>query len=200
MGKTAGLLLTLITLLCGFPVLLLEFSPAAEAPRRASAKAPRYKVNYYDISGDSLESLVKEMERKGPVDPGGNRRYGALDWKISWSWPLSSGSRPDYEKTTVTPEIVMTLPRLKNRDGLSRDLLDKWDQYSARLVAHEKNHLRIASETLRRVESRIAALPESMHFRDANRIIREEIVRGKSRDLHYDQATLHGRTEGIVLK
>ncbi len=118
-----------------------------------SAKRGSSKTITYTLTGKTLAELVKEIEKKGPVDPNESKRYagkcrGRLDLKLEakdLDYAVSgSGGRVEAEvwlkSGSVAASCEITLPKLASDKPLSADAKKEWTRFAAAVQKHEEGH------------------------------------------------------------
>lgn len=120
----------------------------------------RKSVSYFDIKGNSADTLDAALNARGPVAMGSSSHHPGAT-KIRF------GGNATYEqrdgrchiagvKITVDTEII--LPRWRDRRNASRQLSMIWDTLSDDIRRHEDRHVDIARQHARRMEQGILAL------------------------------------------
>jgi predicted secreted Zn-dependent protease len=140
---------------------------------QASSAEPTVEVNveYYNVSGASGRQLKKQMKSLGP-----NGYWAYTRWRIHWSADC---------KVKLT--VNYTFPRLANRDAVPLPLRQNWDAMVVALKAHEEKHGGFGRGAANEISK--------ADCKGAKGIIRK----WSRKDDLLDSATVHGRTEGVVL-
>jgi predicted secreted Zn-dependent protease len=102
----------------------------------------------------------------------------------------------------IKTSISITIPHWTGVAGADDDLKQRWQNYSAALLAHEDGHKRIAIAAAREIKNRVnkiksaptCAQLEATISLTANKVIEDFRQREKA----YDERTAHGRTQGAV--
>ncbi len=154
-------------------VLAMVFDMAR--PDRAATDGPFVKAEIvtvtYDIVGDDLADLERQMEWKGP---GGYWAYA----RTNWEWDA---------QCNMTFRARVTMPKLVSRHRLDQAELAEWDRMFAALEAHEMGHIEIGKAW--------ASAIKAAGCRDSDRID----AQWRDEDGEYDRRTNHGRLEGVYL-
>ena len=148
----------------------------------------------------SMTTLHQALLKAGPKDIFGRARYAEVRWDIGWHWPNNHG-KLQLNAFTVTPKIVVTLPKVEPMLFASEKERLSWELVYKAIVVHEANHIAAAISTVEKVTSALraeasksTATPESM-----NLAAQACLSKNRQWDLEYDQRTDHGREEGIKL-
>ncbi len=146
--------------------LLAVASPVDAAPKTVEV------VKHYEVSGDTLGQLRRDLARNGPKG-----FWGFTRWWITWS--------PSCE---IKLDITITMPRLAPTANLSAQDLAIWNAMVDALYRHEQMH----AEHGRQAAAEIIA----SNCDQPRRIIRK----WANRDRALDRQTRHGATQGVTLK
>jgi len=157
-------------------------------------------VDFYSISGASENDLRREMSAKGPTGTGG--RFDAYTrWNIRWRYSYrQAGGLCRIDSVTTDVTVTMTLPKWQDESAASERLQRRWREYLTALTTHENGHRQNGLDAAHEIDRGIAALPAQANcgaLGAAANALGDEIIRNhKQRDLDYDRATSHGRTQG----
>lgn len=181
-------------------------APIAKAPdgKEASRVKVSETVEYYDIGGASVPALWHNISTHGPRS-GKTAWAGHARWDVSWvfDWRATE-TGCQIEEISTSLAVTYTLPRWSGRNLADQELRDKWDRFSLALRLHEEGH----GANGRRAAERINATLEQLGPRPtcnalslaaeeaARRVIDEEALN----DRLYDNTTLHGLKQGVVLR
>lgn len=169
------------------------------------ARAEDLEIMYYDIVGTRAGELRDAMDRQGPWDTEENIRYDArTDWFIVWYYKYALDDRGcRLTSFEVNLEVEMILPRWKNRDESSAELVREWDRYSAALREHEEGH----RQNGRGARDAIAKGFERLGTYRTCKKLEAEITKFTDRllekyqalDARFDRETDHGLRQGAEL-
>lgn len=134
------------------------------------------KKNYYNISGQTVKELRREMKTYGP--PKNTGKY----WGYTERTNPRRQSRCAFDLT-----ITYTLPNWVDQQSAPIELQKKWNRMYPKLVQHEEGHGKYA---LREAKERLQA---------KCRFKRQIKARRKFRNRIYDAVTLHGLMTGVHL-
>lgn len=160
-------------------------------------------VDYYDIEGSRKKDLIKEMKKKGVKEKKG-RFHAHTNWRVNWNYryaPASDGCRIH----SVTTDLVIQyfFPRWIPPEGVSPDLVEKWESYYAALKAHEEGHAEIGRKAAREIEVLLPGLGKGLscgQIRGAVDAEGERILNQyREEEADYDAITRSGRTQGAYL-
>ena len=171
----------------------------------ANPKVKTY-TRYYAIEGDDIETLRKEMSEKGPVDSRTKKKMWAYTkWNVSWSIAFNEqASFCRLKRTDVSVKILYILPRWVNRDPADPELVKKWDVYFDKLMEHERQHAKHGKDAAKNIIKTFKGMPKmrkcSSIRRSAAKAAAEIIDFYAKRDIIFDKETMHGISDGVVLK
>lgn len=155
----------------------------------------------YLVRGDSAEAIRASLDRLGPWDPSGSRRYDAYTrWNLEWHFDSrGSFNACEIARVWTTLRVTMTLPRHGSPSSLPEELRNAWTLYLQRLSLHEEGHVRIPSDAAREIETALDRLrrPDCQLLeQDANRIANAILQRARAADRSYDIQTDYGGSQG----
>jgi len=179
-------------------VTLLLMRTAAQPQESGCDKEP--KISPYIVTGTTAEELENSILSNGPVDEQGVRRYAYTAWKVSWSWPFDTEGKPEFEKSTLTCNVNIMIPKWDPPSNVDTQLRKRWEQLSAAILSHEMNHANKALERAPRIIDNIKAAREAnpnFAWDDANRVGFMTLRTIRDLDRSYDLKTKHGKLEGI---
>jgi predicted secreted Zn-dependent protease len=134
---------------------LLLLSATASASAVDLVKTYRY----FTIGGTTLEEIQKELATRGPhVGRSGSRHPGAT--RMAFTTHIGYARGPGFcriSSARVTLKVDITLPRWNRRSRSEQDVRLFWDTLSADIRRHEGQHVDIATEYARKLESALAA-------------------------------------------
>jgi predicted secreted Zn-dependent protease len=157
-------------------------------------------TRYYPVTAATVSGLRDEMRAVGPAADG-RQWAGATQARTRWTFThRRRGMVCMLYDVRVVVTAQMRLPRWQPDVPPDSATQAWWDDFSARLLAHERGHVRIAvdgareiAETLRPLEGSVSCDALTMRANGAARII---LVRARERQAEYDRVTGHGvRTE-----
>jgi predicted secreted Zn-dependent protease len=134
-------------------------SPDAKVIRAAPAAPPSgaawgpatlgaARIEYYDVSGASLEQLMAQTRARGTEGWAGHT-HTHVAYRFT-TQAVSGGCRVDA--VTVTLDAVVRLPRWVDRDAAPAEAQQAWDRMLARLTDHEQGHVQIGQSSADAVE------------------------------------------------
>ncbi|MCB0320181.1 MAG: DUF922 domain-containing protein [Bdellovibrionales bacterium] len=169
------------------------------------ALIPGVEIQYYPVSGMTLDEISRSMKRNGPQSSNGVHRAARVQWRVSWHWRErghKSDTSPDFSSLRMDTSIKMVFPILINRLELPAQDLREWERFSHSLARHEKIHIwhvitgtaRIKSEILQAFETN-----RDLSAREANSIGKRILEEIRTLDYEFDKTTMHGQSEGVIL-
>lgn len=188
------------TLSCG----LAAVAACATAPPVDVGKVPPdvdvvMSMRYYPVSAATVKALREEMRTVGP-SADGRKWAGATQARTRWTFGhLRRGMVCMLYDVRVIVTAEMRLPRWQPEAPPDSATQAWWDDFSARLLEHERGHVRIAvdgareiAETLRPLEGSVSCDALTMRANGAAQLI---LVRARERQTEYDRITGHGAQE-----
>jgi predicted secreted Zn-dependent protease len=158
------------------------------------------RTNAYAVSGMTAREIRLAIDRQRPwKEP----QDASTSWGIKWSYTSASTDVDCQVRTLdIKTSISITIPHWTGVAGADDDLKQRWQNYSAALLAHEDGHKRIAIAAAREIKNRVnkiksaptCAQLEATISLTANKVIEDFRQREKA----YDERTAHGRTQGAV--
>ncbi|MBT8138322.1 MAG: DUF922 domain-containing Zn-dependent protease [Gammaproteobacteria bacterium] len=161
-------------------------------------------TEYYDVSADTLGTLLLVLQSEVPERPGGKTFHGYTRADVNWHWQLAQvGARCRVQQARAIVNIQTTLPRLYWTTPGS-EVERVWQQWMPALARHEQQHANNAIHVARRGEHRLLGLPpqascEAMNAQ-AQRMASQLHDELRKIDRDYDNDTRHGETEGATLQ
>jgi predicted secreted Zn-dependent protease len=156
-------------------------------------------TRYYPVSSATVKELREEMRTVGPAAEG-RKWAGATQARTRWTFGhLKRGMVCMLHDVRVTVTAEMRLPRWQPEARPDSATQAWWNDFSARLLEHERGHVRIAvdgakeiAETLRPLEGSVSCDGLTMRANGAAQMI---LVKARERQAEYDRVTGHGAQE-----
>jgi predicted secreted Zn-dependent protease len=153
-------------------------------------------TRYYPVSAATVRELRAELRSTGPLSDG-QRWAGATQSRVRWNFRyLRRGMICMLHDVRVFVSAEMRLPRWEPEAPPDSATLEWWRDFTARLLEHERGHVRIAvdgareiAETLRPLEGSVSCDALGMRANGAAQLI---LVRSRERQAEYDRVTGHG--------
>jgi predicted secreted Zn-dependent protease len=188
------------TLSCGLAVA----AACATAPPVDVGEVPAdvdvvMSTRYYPVSSATVKELREEMRTTGPAADG-RKWAGATQARTRWTFThLRRGMVCRLFDVRVIVTAEMRLPRWQPEAPPDSATQAWWNDFSARLLEHERGHVRIAvdgareiAETLRPLEGSVSCDALTMRANGAAQMI---LVHARERQAEYDRVTGHGAQE-----
>ncbi|HEY9878038.1 MAG TPA: DUF922 domain-containing Zn-dependent protease [Leptolyngbyaceae cyanobacterium] len=176
-------------------------------PKQAkSSVSPTVSTHYryYPISGNSVTELRNQMNRQGPMDPTEGRRYDAkTDWYVRWAYShATSGRGCSIRSLTTDVEVTITYPQWVPTSRADRSAIAEWQRYMSALQLHENGHKDngiAAGQSIVQTLSHLPAYSSCQQLDTAANAAAQSVIRQyNQQDVHYDQTTHHGSSQGAV--
>ena len=179
--------------------LLLASSMAANA---FADEQPR--IEYYPIEGSSASQLQFAMAARGPAGDDGRRFHGYTRWFVRWKYNTTrQGKSCQVTSVDVQTSGTITLPQWTNEGAARPALRERWQRYIAALRRHEEGHYRFAVEAAAQIRESLSGMKSGLGCGDLQQRANargQAILEAQRRsERAYDQATGHGRTQGVTL-
>jgi predicted secreted Zn-dependent protease len=153
---------------------------------------PNATVVYYDISGSTENGLRDQLDASGPVGYDGYKGDSTTRWYITWHWPTNQDGSCQMDQTAVSYEIKVIFPRWQPTEGVSAQLVARWEQYTAALLEHEKGHVDLVVLNVPKVVEAV----KGRQCEAANAVGEMMLAEIRKQEVEYDAATNHGATQG----
>ena len=157
----------------------------------------------YQITGDSADALRQEMSKLGPSDIASEHFDASTKWSIQWQYhyqPVANGCQLD--KVMVKVDISYHFPEWSNYSLGNDALKHHWDIYMHHLQIHEQGHAENGIAAATAIEYTLNRLPVMQSCEDlantADSIAYRVIAEHNTKDIHYENETQHGATQGAT--
>lgn len=146
-------------------------------------------TGFYDIQGNTAQSLDRDIKRKGPL-----KGHALASAAIQFE-PVSIVEKEDAQGCSISRARIkviakITLPRWKDRSGADADLKRAFNGLSRYAKAHEKVHVKIANFHARSMEKSLTAIkPQSSCEKlqkVADRVIKSELAKHRKAQNKFD--------------
>lgn len=156
---------------------------------------------YYEVEGDTPRALAVQLGQLGP-EARGKRFFGLTEWEVNaeYRW-REQPNGCTINDLTVQVRVQTHLPRWQRPAHAPQELTGAWTRFVASLDRHEHGHRALAEEAAEAIRSKLASLRTATCARIEGRAHREVVTllhEYERRNLAYDAATGHGRTQGAV--
>lgn len=154
-------------------------------------------TDYYLVYGSSSAELALELTRKGP-----NGFVAHTQWNIKSRYhytELAGGCMLDY--SNVDLDIRYTMPKWADRSQSPIALQEEWDNWYARLQAHESKHAAYARKAYAEIQQGFLLLSYGEDCRSLqdqlDSMTKTILANYTEQGRLYDLRTEHGKTEGL---
>lgn len=158
---------------------------------------------YYTANADPASSLRSVLNSASPIRQNGQIFHGYTRWYVKWNFRWQEKPSGHCRITRVATQVTgnITLPRLSGATALQERQFGK---YLSALHAHELGHYDIGKEAAATIDMKILNLPEMPSCKAlesaANDLGHQVLGEYKERELHYDDSTGHGKSQGAWLE
>lgn len=161
----------------------------------------RSETTYYEVSGKSRAAIAAALRQHGPRIQG-TQFFGLTEWKVSAEYrPTERAAGCGIDDLTVHVAVQTHLPRWTPAAGAPADLDRAWDRFVTALDEHEHGHRALAEEAADAIRQRLATV-RTPACDQLDPVAHQEMIgvmkEYESRNIAYDRATGHGRTQGAV--
>ena len=156
-------------------------------------------TRYYPVAATTVQELRAEMSSSGPL--AGDRRWaGATQARTRWTFSyLRRGMVCMLHDVRVVVTAEIRLPRWEPEAMPDTETLDWWRGFNARLLEHERGHVKIAVDGAREIAAALRPLEGSVSCdalgMRANGAAQLILVKARERQAEYDRVTGHGATQ-----
>ena len=183
--------------------LLLLLSCLILAPTSSAAVVETLEYVDYIAIANPPRSLLSTLNAASPLRENGQVLHGQTDWHVTWNFRWFEGPDGRCRITTVTTALTgrITLPRLVGATSTQRG---QFDRYLSALRVHELGHYGFGEEAAAEIDREILSLPEMSSCKtleSAASDLRDRMLNEyQEREIRYDAATAHGRSQGTWLE
>lgn len=178
--------------------LLLLVSPVIYATTSVTERFANYK-----ITGNSVDTLRKQMTTLGPSDISAEHFDASTHWQVLWNY--------QYEEMTnfcrvtdvkVKVNIIYEFPDWVDYAIADYSLKTRWNTYLLHLRTHERGHAQNGIKAGMNIEQALKALPTMSNcttlINTADAIAYKMIAEHNTFDINYENETNHGVTQGAT--
>ena len=184
-------------------------APLASSPPFRPARSSEVHVDhtetFYDVTGHSAHTLLRDLTRRGPRI-GSRRHFGRTSWTAHWriEYQEPAGGRADsapcrIRRTDVHLDVEVTLPRWDAPARAPTPLRRDWKSFIDALAFHEREHkesiISAGHRVMRTLDSLQAPSCPALKKKAETRA-RTIIERARRYNRRYDKRTDHGKTQG----
>lgn len=153
---------------------------------------------FYNIEGQTMADLYKQMQKLGPVGFDGTKGFGLTEWRVQWGIQFRFNQHKvcTQFKTRVTGAIKFTMPQWTGYSEASLKTKKEWDDFYKKLQIHEDGHALHGASALKEVSQlnpkpNSSATCESIQ-KDFSAKTSQIIKKYNQKDIDYDRKTQHG--------
>jgi predicted secreted Zn-dependent protease len=155
-------------------------------------------VQYYDVEGDTMEHIRRDLHAKRPVDRFGERADGYTRWSLRWRVQAEPGCEDAAVIVILT--LGTTLPRWTPPPFVDPLVIGRWNHFSRALMEHERGHRNAGVHAAIEVYELIARNLAEGRCQGADVGAEAIIEKYGQIDDEYDRHTDHGANEGVDLQ
>lgn len=158
----------------------------------------------YEIEGKTAEELRQQMNQKGPIDSHEKRRYDAITrWRFQYEYRYNyTANQCKITAAKVDIFITFTMPKWRNYNQASPELVERWNRYIRALQLHENGHKSHGIDAGIEMGKALSQIPSYVTCPLLKKAIQdrsEKIVKKYTQmDINYDKITGHGRTQSAI--
>lgn len=159
------------------------------------------KFSYYEIDPIGEKTVYKELDGKTPIAIEEQKYLGSTDWNVSWRYYFRNSSNECYINVVYTDvDIKYTMPKLRQKRGVTLDRKRKFDAYYDALLLHEKGHGELAVKAAKEIERVLPKTDPASNCEavgeKANGVGLQILNKYKQLQEEYDEKTGHGEEQG----
>lgn len=158
------------------------------------------ETNYYSVVANNADELDAQLSINSR-----NGFYADTRWQIQPRYRFKeSPSGCTVTDSSVELKITYSMPEWVNKSEASLELQEKWDNWYANLLSHEKNHGYNGRQAYNDIKQAIyfnnRAHTCAQLTRQLKEVVNEILFKYSQQDIFYDQRTKHGATEGANIR
>ncbi len=187
------------------PALWLIALCAACTACRPNASEPQISIDYayYPVNGSTPGELRAGLDQLGPLDDSGRRHDMHTAWDVRWSYLYGrEEGKCSLQGIQAAVSVTFTFPEWKASQGVSQELVERWQTYLKDAQTHEDGHKEIAVQAGKAILSALKDLPpysscdetEAAADQKGTQILGEY----RQKEIDYDRDTQHGATQGAI--
>lgn len=162
---------------------------------------PTTQTKYYDLTGQTMQKLIAQMNELGPVEADGKHYFAHTDWTLKWQYRYETrAGRLVLTRLSVAVDANSSIPRRQATDRMAAE----WARFSAAVALHERGH---AENAMRHAKQLYATLRQHGPFASKEELEafvntqgNQCIADANAEDVEYDKRTNHGDTQGATLR
>lgn len=165
----------------------------------------RMHTSYYYIDGASATVLAAQIDQNGPAEADGKRHPAKTRWDVQWKFNHDQqGETCGIKDVVIAIGIAQTMPKWRGAEKPgSASLKARWQKFVDAVKRHEDGHREHGIKAGAEIEKALLAVKPASNCEDldkaANAAGEQVIDKYRKRDEAYDQATDHGRKQGVTL-
>ena len=173
------------------------------APMARAEISDQLEFRYYAVQADARKSLLQVLQAATPIHENGRTFIGHTDRNIEWHlhWQDTARGTCRITDVHVSLQAHIVLPQLS---GIDPDRQGEFTRFLMALRIHEFGHYRLERQAAAQIDAALAALPDMANCREieqaANSTARRILAEFAQKNVDYDTATDHGKTQGAVLQ
>lgn len=181
---------------------LPALSQPATSPESRLPIDVRYR--FYPVAGTTAAELRSQMIQHSPVSDAEGQTFDALtSWGVHWNFNFARLGKTCAARSVRTHvDVLFTLPQWKVSRYASPQLKAEWHSYLQALQLHEEGHKKNgvdAAQAVMRALRQLADYPDCRQLEKAAKETADRVIMTyNQRDVEYDRATGHGRTQGAI--
>ncbi len=161
------------------------------------------KYEYYEVCGCCEKDVQSDLQKKCIIWKDGKKYDSVTDWKVKWDYNHNrTAGACTADSFLVTVDVVFHLPKWVRTGDVPQPLAEKWENYLAKLMTHEKGHRDRAVEAANSLVQAVADLPPARTCaeldREVHSLCRTRMDKLIEDQKDYDAATRHGADQGAV--
>jgi len=153
------------------------------------------EIKKYNVSGDSVEQLVVDLDAKGVEGGWGHTRY---DWQYTFT-SKETDSQFKVATVNVTTKVVITMPNWPGYSSAGACLKASWDGMYKSLRNHENGHVERGKGVAAELKAALLAVPPQGSGEDLQAELESAasnvVAANKTIQDKYDTDTDHGRKD-----
>jgi predicted secreted Zn-dependent protease len=161
------------------------------------------KYEYYEVCGCCEKDVQCDLQKKCIRWKDGKKYDSVTNWKVKWDYSYNrTPGACTADSILVTVDVVFHLPKWVRTSDAPQPLVEKWENYLAKLMTHEKGHRDRAVEAATGLVQAVADVPPARTCaeldHEVHTLCRTRMEKLIEDQKDYDTATRHGATQGAV--
>ena len=163
----------------------------------------RIEYRTYAVSGCNAEDIASSLRRTTTQSSAGRYEVGVTNSTTRYSYKYEeAGGQCRLKGASIMADITVTLPELPNQQGISSDIVARWQSFLAALRTHEQGHVDIILKSAGVIKSTFESQTQGMPCAQLETALKGSVQRetdkANAANEAYDSSTNHGVNQGVA--